>query len=88
MTRGAISKLVDHLFKKGLIERIESLTDRRYQEIKLTSKGKHLLPQLAALADSNDQYYFKCLTADQKQEFKSLLKKIVEANQMKQTPID
>ncbi len=88
MTRGAISKLLDRLFHKNLIERVESSKDRRFQEVKLSAEGKQLLPQLAALADANDQQFFGHLSKKKKQQLIKTLKEIVSIYQLNQIPIN
>jgi len=86
MTRGAISKLVDRLAEKGLVEREAVAKDRRYQSIRLTSDGRALVPELAALADANDLEFFGALTAPQRKTLLDLLKKIVRAHDLKEIP--
>jgi DNA-binding MarR family transcriptional regulator len=87
MTRGAISKLLDRIFHKKLIERVESSQDRRFQEVKLSRKGRQLLPKLVALADENDQQFFGHLSDQQKQHLIQILKEIVDINHLNQAPI-
>lgn len=43
ISRPAISQAVDVLVKKGLVERVQSTTDRRYVELTLTEAGNSLL---------------------------------------------
>lgn len=88
MTKGAISKLLDRLFHKGLIERLESLKDRRFQEIKLSKEGKRLLPKLATLADMNDEQFFGHLSDEKKQWLIETLKEVVRINNWSQIPIN
>jgi len=78
LTRGAISKLVARLLKKGLITREELTKDHRFQEIKLTSKGEKLVPQLARIADENDKYFFGNLSLQKRNVLIRFLKKIVK----------
>src|SRR5579862_5488142 len=54
MTRGAISKLADRLIAKSMLVRAADPLDGRAQMLSLTSAGRALVPQLAALADAND----------------------------------
>lgn len=58
LTRGAVSKLIDRLLHKHFVTRSESSGDRRYQHIKLTAKAINLVPQLAGIADENDESFF------------------------------
>src|ERR1700751_3387221 len=66
MTRGGVSKLVDRLVGKALIPRTDRTDDRRFQSIALTAAGRGLIPQLAALADQNDEEFFGPLSAGER----------------------
>ncbi|MGE0269494.1 MAG: MarR family winged helix-turn-helix transcriptional regulator [Candidatus Omnitrophota bacterium] len=82
LTKGAISKLISRLLKKGLVVRDESTTDRRCQEIKLTSKGERLVPQLAQIADNNDKHFFGNFSELEKDKLVKFLKNIVKTHRL------
>jgi DNA-binding MarR family transcriptional regulator len=88
MTRGAISKLVDRLAAKSLLTRRASKEDRRYQELALTGAGRELVPQLAALADANDEEFFGGLKKQERELLADLLKRIVRDRGLKDAPVD
>lgn len=88
MTRGAISKLIDRLFEKGLIERTSVKSDRRFQSVALTPRGRRLVPELAQLADANDHEFFGHLSKRQQSEIMSMLKDIVDRHGWKTLPRD
>jgi DNA-binding MarR family transcriptional regulator len=88
LTRGAISKLIDRLVAKSLVKRRPSKSDRRYQELVLTPSGRDLVPQLAALADGNDEEFFGALRRQERDLLADLLKRIVRDRGLKTTPID
>jgi DNA-binding MarR family transcriptional regulator len=88
MTRGGATKLVDRLVAKELATRQESSDDRRFQEIALTTAGRRLVPQLAALADQNDQEFFQPLSAREREALVATLKKLVHANGLHQLPTE
>ena len=88
MTRGAVSKLVERLCRKGLAERSASEGDRRYQTVALTAAGRKLVPILARLADENDREFFGHLDPEQKTWLVSLLQDIVRRHGWKDLPID
>lgn len=88
MTRGAISKILDKLEAKGLIERVTRPEDKRSQRLVLTPHGRHLLPELAALADKNDACYFDCLDARERAQLRNLLKKLARIHQWTDVPVD
>jgi DNA-binding MarR family transcriptional regulator len=88
MTRGGATKLVDRLVAKELATRQESSDDRRFQEIALTSAGRQLVPLLAALADQNDEEFFRPLSAREREALVATLKKLVQANGLHRLPTE
>ena len=88
LTRGAISKLITRLLEKNLVNRTESTDDRRYQEVKLTTKAISLVPKLASLADQNDQEFFSALTKAENHQLLSILKKLSHHHQIKTIPTE
>lgn len=88
LTRGAVSKLLERLLQKGLMTRTESKEDRRYQDIQLTAAGRKLVPQLAALADQNDEEFFSSLSANERAQLTRILKKLAEARGLRSYPIE
>ena len=87
LTRGAISKLVDKLIDKKFVTRKEASDDRRYQEIKLTSKAIELIPHLASLADQNDDAFFSVLTKAEQKQLRDILIKITQKNGLNKFPV-
>lgn len=88
LTRGAISKLVDKLLDKKLVTRKEASDDRRYQEIKLTTKAIDLIPHLASLADQNDDNFFSVLTKSEQKDLKDLLIKVTQKKGLNKFPVN
>lgn len=88
LSRGAISKLITRLLDKNLVSRNESSEDRRYQSIKLTSKGRSLIPQLAALADQNDEDFFSPLSKSERQLLMDLLMRLARRHELKTLPTE
>ncbi|MFC5863222.1 MarR family winged helix-turn-helix transcriptional regulator [Acidicapsa dinghuensis] len=88
MTRGGVSKLVDRLVGKGLITRTGRTDDRRFQSIALTPKGRRLVPQLAALADQNDEEFFSPLSARERDALLASMKKLVQAHGLQTMPTE
>jgi DNA-binding MarR family transcriptional regulator len=80
LSRGAISKLVDRLLERQLVTRTEATGDRRFQDVGLTSAGRELVPQLASIADRNDEEFFSHLPAAERQRLMATLKRLVAAN--------
>ena len=88
MTRGAISKIVDKLEARDLLERRPLPQDGRAQILKLTAKGARLVPVLAELADENDAEFFDHLTAKERETMLRILKDIVARRNLKTVPVD
>jgi len=78
MTRGGMSKLIDRLIEKGLVDRAEGLTDRRYQTLTLSPIGKSLVPRLAQQAEDNEDEFFGHLSQRQRAELIELLQNVIE----------
>lgn len=88
LTRGAVSKLISRLWEKGLLTRKESCEDRRYQEIKLTPQGRAMVPQLAALADQNDEEFFSVITKAEQKTLLNILIKTAKLHKFNKMPIE
>ena len=88
MTRGAITKLVDKLAAKGLVERRTGGADRRFQALALTPKGRALVPVLAALADKNDEEFFSHLTKAERARLAATMQGIVRRRVLRGVPIN
>ena len=88
MTRGTISKLIERLCRKELVERSMTDDDRRYQTVELTFAGKRLVPILAQLADENDREFFGHLNAEEKQLLVNVLQDIVRRHGWKDVPVN
>lgn len=88
MTRGGVSKLVDRLVGKRLITRTGRTDDRRFQSIALTAAGRRLIPQLAALADQNDEEFFGPLSLRERAALLASMKKLVQAHGLETLPTE
>lgn len=88
MTKGAISKLVDRLVRKGLVGKAQIAADRRHQDVWLTPAGRALVPEMAALADTNDAEYFGHLSATEREQLETLLKGVVDRHGFDEMPVD
>ena len=88
MTKGAASKVLSRLEEKSLIERGYKDESAKTQIINLTKKGQQLVPQLAVLADLNDDFYFGHMSAKDKEKLFSLLRELVAHHQLTTVPVD
>src|SRR5450755_2108887 len=64
LTRGAVSKVIDKLEAKNWITGSTKPEDNRVRLFSLTRRGNHVLPELAEIADHNDQTFFDVLEVD------------------------
>lgn len=88
MTRGAITRLADRLIAKSLVNRTASKDDGRAQTLALTPAGIALVPELAALADSNDAEFFDILSPAERKTLLDLLQLMVRQGRMKTLPLE
>jgi DNA-binding MarR family transcriptional regulator len=70
-----VSRIVDTLFEKGLVDRKESSTDRRQKEIEISGKGLALLSDMLTCDKKADKLLAK-LTPSEVHELNRLLDKI------------
>ena len=86
LTRGAVSKLIERLVQKDLVSRAEATDDRRFQDVRLTSTGRMLVPKLAAIADQNDNEFFSQLPEGERERLVATLKTLVAVNNLNKVP--
>lgn len=82
MTRGAISKIIDKLESKGWIRSKINPEDNRGQLLSLSGAGRRAVPELAEIADHNDQKFFSCLDSKEKIALRQLLGKLATHHQL------
>ena len=88
MTRGAISKIIDKLEFKGWIRSKINPEDKRGQLLSLSGAGRRVVPELAEIADHNDQKFFSCLDSKERIALRRLLGKLATHHQMHDVPIE
>lgn len=88
MTRGAVSKIVDKLKAKGWIAVRSTPVDGRVQILSLTRSGRRVVPVFARIADQNDERFFRCLTASERDVLRKLLAKLAECHQIRDVPLE
>ncbi len=88
LSRGAVSKLIERLLRKGLVTRTEAIVDRRFQDIRLTTAAIGLVPKLAKLADENDRAFFGVLTKLERETLTGILKKMAGKHGLTRMPIE
>ncbi len=87
MTRGAISKIVDKLQAKRWIRGRTKPQDNRVQLLSLTAMGRRVVPELAEIADQNDQQFFASLDGGERHALRQLLSKLAQHHQIRDIPI-
>jgi DNA-binding MarR family transcriptional regulator len=86
MTRGAITKLADRLIAKSLLVRTPSADDGRAQTLELTLKGSAIVPELAALADRNEDEFFRHLEPADRDALERILKETAKHHRITAAP--
>lgn len=75
VTSGAITKRVDRLIRAGLVERRVSELDARGRHVRLTDRGRTLMDQLYPVHLRNEERLLAGLTAQEREQLASLLRK-------------
>ncbi len=73
----AISRQVDRLVAKGLVQRRRSVKDRRAVRITLTAAGREMVPRLAHHVHANNDHFLSRLDSEEQAEFVRMLLKIL-----------
>ena len=73
---GSVSVAVDRLFKKGLVSRVESQSDRRVRTVSLTQKGRAMFVPLFKTHTALLTRVFDELSAEEQRQLEQLLKKV------------
>lgn len=76
-----VTRIVDKLINKGLVDRHECPTNRRKMDITITDKGVRLLDQLDKKVHSFHKPMSKNLTSDEAQNLTDLIKKLKGQNE-------
>lgn len=79
--QGSLSRTVDRLLARGLVQREADASDRRAVAISLSKAGRSLVPKLAAEADKNDGAFFASLSFKQREAFLGTVRKLLARNQ-------
>jgi DNA-binding MarR family transcriptional regulator len=88
LSRGAVSKLIERLLRKGYVTRRDSSGDRRRQDIGLTPSAVALVPRLTKLADENDEAFFGVISQEKRHALRTILIRIADLNHFSKPPIE
>jgi DNA-binding MarR family transcriptional regulator len=75
---GAMTRMVDRLEAKGLVERRRCPDDRRLINLELTEAGKALFPKMKAIAAAVQNRFLRGFTKDEVRQLERLLGRILE----------
>jgi DNA-binding MarR family transcriptional regulator len=75
---GAMTRMIDRLERKGLVQRVRSPDDRRVVRIALTDEGKAVYPKLLASAAQVMNRGLEGFTKSDVQQLEALLQRILD----------
>ena len=79
LSSGAMSEILAKMEAENLICRVKSAEDRRQIEVTLTSYGRETAAGLIEEDAKTARQLLSCLTAQEKEQFTALLKKLVDS---------
>jgi len=75
---GAMTRLLDRLEAKGLVERVRSSEDRRVVNLQLTGDGREAAKQIPAVLCKVQNAFLEGLSVEEWQQLKALLRRILD----------
>jgi DNA-binding MarR family transcriptional regulator len=79
----ATSRVVDGLFKRGLVERGEDLLDRRVKRVVLTPAGRKTVERVAAVRVAGMERVLRGFTDEQRDKLAAALEVILESDEIR-----
>lgn len=76
--KATVTRSVGQLISGGLVEKTQSKSDRRVWNVRLTKKGKDLIPQIDGIHRHLSDIFFGCLQKEEKTSLKILLSKLTK----------
>jgi MarR family 2-MHQ and catechol resistance regulon transcriptional repressor len=73
---GSVSVAVDRLYKKGLVSRVESASDRRVRTVSLTEKGRQVFVPLFRQHAALVKRAFQDVSPEEQSQLEDVLKRI------------
>jgi DNA-binding MarR family transcriptional regulator len=83
LSMAATSRLVDSLFKRGLIERSEDRVDRRVKRVDLTAAGRRTVAKVAAARVTAMERMLKSFSDEQRDKLAVALDAIFESDEIR-----
>jgi DNA-binding MarR family transcriptional regulator len=75
---GAMTRMIDRLERKGLVQRVRCPDDRRVVKLALTKEGKAVYPKIVASAAKVTNRKLEGFTKVEAQQFESLLQRLLD----------
>ena len=76
MSRGGVSRLIDRMVERGLVERTGDQLDRRAHWLSLSDAGKALLPQVRSAVAESEESFLAPLHPSEEKALRQLLAKV------------
>ena len=73
---GSVSVAVDRLYKKGLVSRVESESDRRVRTVSLTEEGRRVFAPIFRQHAALIQRVFQDVSPEERRQMEEVLKRI------------
>lgn len=77
---GAMTRMIDRLERKGLVQRVRCPEDRRVVKLALTEEGKAVYPKLIASAAEVTNRSLEGFTKAETQQLEGLLQRILDSH--------
>jgi DNA-binding MarR family transcriptional regulator len=75
---GAMTRLLDRLEAKGLVERVRSSEDRRVVNLELTKEGREAAREIPAVLCKVQNAFLQGLSIEEWQQLKGLLRRVLD----------
>jgi DNA-binding MarR family transcriptional regulator len=83
LSMAATSRMVDGLFKRGLVERDEDPLDRRVKRVQLTPAGRKTIEKVAAVRVSGMERMLESFSDEQRDKLAAALEVILETDEVR-----
>ena len=75
---GAMTRLLDRLEAKGLVQRVRSSQDRRVVNLELTESGREIVKDIPAVLCEVQNDFLQGLSVEEWQQLKGLLRRVLD----------
>ncbi|NEX59894.1 MarR family winged helix-turn-helix transcriptional regulator [Noviherbaspirillum galbum] len=74
---GAMTRMLDRLEEKGIVQRMRSSADRRVVEVELTDKGRQLADDMMRVAVEVLNHHLRGFAPEEIEQFKGFLRRMI-----------